>query len=194
MHAALNRRRCLAMLAALVAAVARAEPAPPRVEVNGRWLSAAQVKALHQRLGAPPLAGRFWYDPRAGLWGHVGGPSIGRLPPALPVPAPMPPGVSGRGSGVFVNGRELHPQEIQRLRAAYGQVRPGRYWLEADGTAGVEGGPPAWNLYARPQRPKWLTGGHDWRGGSVIGGGGTVGFIGTNGSSVICEGGSCTFN
>ncbi len=31
-------------------------------------------------------------------------------------------------------------------------------------------------------------------GGSVIGGGGTVGFIGTNGNSVICEGGSCTFN
>lgn len=173
---------------------AEATSPEPRVQVNGRWLTAAQRQALQQRLGAPPLPGRFWYDARSGLYGRLGGPSEGRLPPALPVPAPMPPAASGRGTGVFVNGRELHPQEVQRLQAAYGAVRRGRYWLEADGTAGLEGGPPAWNVYAQPRPRNWLTGGHTWRGGSVLGDGGTVGFIGTNGNSVICEGGSCTFN
>lgn len=181
-------------LAAAAGPVVGAAPPEPVVEVNGHVLTAAERAALTQRLGARPLPGRFWYDPRSGLWGRLGGPSIGRLPPALPVAAALPPDASGRGTGVFVNGRELHLQEVQRLQAAFGEVRRGRYWLEADGTAGVEGGPPAWNVYATAQRPKWLTGGHNWRGGSVLGGGGTVGFIGTDGNSVICEGGSCTFN
>ena len=186
--------RLVGLVACVLGVVAPwASAAPPEVVVNRVVLSAQQRQLLTQRLGSPLLPGRFWYDARAGLWGREGGPGIGRLPAGLPVPAPMPADASGRGTGVFTNGRELHPLEVATLRALYGRVIPGRYWLDAQGRAGFEGGPAAWNLYgASASRSR--VGGHSWRGGSVIGGGGTTGFIGTDGSSVICSGGSCTFN
>jgi hypothetical protein len=165
------------------------------IVINRTELSAQQVAQLEQRLGTQLLQGRYWYDRRSGLWGREGMANAGQLPAWLPVTAPLPSDISTGGTGVYVNGREIHPQEYLYLVAVYGSVIPGRYWLDANGTAGFEGGPAAYNLFNTGRGYNASTsGGHNWRGGSVIGGGGTTGFIGTDGTSVICDGGGCSYN
>ena len=173
--------------------------AADKVVVNRVRLSAEQLSHLEQQLNTHIVPGRYWYDKRSGLWGNEGEGNKGQLPANLSIAAPMPADISGTGTGVWVNGREIHWQEYQSLMRVYGRVIPGRYFLEANGNSGFEGGPVAYNLFAdaRPKQKQhinWFHGGHEQNGGSVIGGGGTVGFIGSGGSSVICEGGSCTFN
>lgn len=163
--------------------------------INRAELSASQVARLEQRLNTELIPGRYWYDRRSGLWGREGMPNAGQLPAGLPIKTPMPRDISGGGTDVFVNGREIHPREYRYLVSLYGSVIPGRYWLDANGNAGFEGGPVAYNLFqARARSNAGSAGGHNWRGGSVIGGGGTTGFIGTDGTSVICGGGGCTYN
>jgi hypothetical protein len=49
-------------------------------------------------------------------------------------------------TGVFINGRELHPLDVQGLQQLIGQVLPGRWWVDAQGNYGLEGGPPLGNL------------------------------------------------
>lgn len=119
------------------------------VAINGRALSPNEVAALSSRLG-PIQPGRYWYDARAGIWGYAGGPMVGHLPPGLPLGA-MPPHISYRGTNVYVNGRELHPLEVRLLMDLYGSVIPGRYWLDANGVGGFEGGPAIYNLHRQIQ-------------------------------------------
>lgn len=52
----------------------------------------------------------------------------------------MPTGCSGVGTGVFVNGPEVTLSELAALVARVGVVPVGRYFLDADGSAGPEGG------------------------------------------------------
>jgi hypothetical protein len=67
----------------------------------------------------------------------------------------MPAGCSGGGTGVFVNGRELHPYDVYRL-SQLGPVYPGRYWVDANGDFGYEYGPRLGNLvmFARAARAR----------------------------------------
>lgn len=51
------------------------------------------------------------------------------------------------GSGIVINRMELSVQQVTQLEQRLdGSVIPGRYWLDANGTAGFEGGPAAYNL------------------------------------------------
>jgi hypothetical protein len=49
-------------------------------------------------------------------------------------------------TAVFVNGRELHPQDLLGLASITGPVAAGRYWLDGQGNFGIEGGGVAGNL------------------------------------------------
>jgi hypothetical protein len=89
----------------------------------------------------------------------------------------MPPGCSGGGTGLFINGREVHPMDQVALARLFGAAPPGRYWLDAHGNLGVEGGPPLANLVQAMQQ----AGGSG--GGLVSGAGGTVGSDGQGGYS-----------
>lgn len=115
--------------------------------VNGQELSPDEGQALMQLYGPIP-AGDYWYDPYSGLWGAIGGPSTGQILPGLDLGGPLQAGASGGGSGVFVNGRELHPLEVRHLIQIYGSVTPGRYWMNAQLIGGFEGGPATFNLGA----------------------------------------------
>jgi hypothetical protein len=66
----------------------------------------------------------------------------------LELGGPLRPSASGGNTGVFINGREIHPTELAYLQRVFGYVIPGRYWLDAQGIGGFEGGPAAFNLFA----------------------------------------------
>lgn len=126
------------------------------VIVNGQALSAQDLSALKRMHGLPeqaPIAsGRYWYDRAAGLWGREGGPTEGQLRAGLRLGGELRADASGRGTAVYLNGREIHPLEVQYLRGLFGQVLPGRYWMGADGIGGYEGGPPVFNVAAAAQQ------------------------------------------
>ncbi len=137
------------------------------VVVNGKSLSGAELKNLRRTLSVPDGAaiprGKYWYDPFSGLWGKRGGPTMGQIPPGLDLGGPLRADASGGKTGVFINGREIHPQDLAYLQRIFGTVNRGRYWLDARGVGGYEGGPPQFSLWAES-------------GGAGTGGGGSGGY------------------
>ena len=124
------------------------------IEINGRRLDAGDLQIVHRleaQLGPIP-DGRYWYDPISGGAGLWGGPAAAYLGAGLRLGGPLPATASGGGdgrlTGTFVNGRELHPLDVQGL-SQYGPVARGRFWWDAHGNVGYEGFPmPLFNFYA----------------------------------------------
>jgi hypothetical protein len=149
-------RKMLVAVAVLMslASVAGAEGRTYRIQINGRPLSERDrqiVQRLEMQSGQPAPDGSFWYDNATGVLGLWGGPGIGVLPAGLGLGGALPANASGGGhgrlTGVFINGREIHPQDYRFLSELVGQpIMPGRYWADARGYAGLEGGPPLVNL------------------------------------------------
>lgn len=119
-----------------------------QVVVNQERLSDADVAALEAQYRVRVLDGTYWYDDRSGAWGFEGGPAVGILPAGLAVGGPLRADASNGTTGVFINGRELHQQDLAALTQFLGYVQPGRYWVDGNGNAGHEGGPALVNLYA----------------------------------------------
>ena len=151
----------LAGLLTFRAPLAIAAPPPPApevagqatVQINGRALDAAGLRtlaALQARIGPVP-PGQYWYDVHTGAAGRWGGPVSVFLAPGLPLAGPMPAQASGGGhgrlTGVFINGRELHPLDVAAL-ATFGPVLPGRYLWDAAGNVRLENGPWLFNFNA----------------------------------------------
>lgn len=178
----MNRIRSLLLAVALVSPsviVACVVPAQQGVSgataqggvyVNGAFVSPDQIRQMGGNPDAIP-AGSYWYDATSGLYGAMGGGALGVTAAGLPFAA-MPAGVSGSNmTGILVNGREITVPEAQYLMGLVGaQIPPGRYFIDAQGNAGQEGGPPQANLYQLARA----------RGG---GGGGGAGYIGTSDGS-----------
>jgi hypothetical protein len=111
-----------------------------KVVVNQKQLAADEVAVLERQFNIRILNGAYWYDQVSGAWGLQGGPTVGWLPAGLSLGGPLQPDASGGGTGVFINGRELHPMDVQGLRQIT-PVLPGRYWVNAQGLCGYEGSP-----------------------------------------------------
>jgi hypothetical protein len=126
-----------------------ASPDATAIYVNG---SAVDASRLPGRVNP----GRYWYDRANGAFGMEGGPTLGFVAAGLDLPGPLHADASGGGhgalTGVFINGRELHPQDVAGLIAVLGGVMPGRYWVDAQGGFGNEGGPWLGNLRALAQQ------------------------------------------
>ena len=158
--------------------------------VNGQELSSEDGSALMQYYGMIP-AGHYWYDPISGFWGTQGGPGSGQIMPGLALGGPLQANASGAsGTGVFINGREIHPQEYMYLLQQYGSVVPGRYWLNAQLIGGFEGGPAIFNLNAQANYSGGNTGGGsgynvNTYGGSLMSDGNCSGVLLPGGSSVM---------
>ena len=148
--------RATSILLVTVAAITAAfgQPATQRqITFNGRPLTPEQQQRLEMlerayRVRIPD--NHYWYDNRSGAAGFWKGPAIATLPPGLGLGGPMPANCSGGGTGVFVNGRELHWFDVAVL-SQLGPVYRGRYWAEANGNFGVEGGPVIGNVYVLAQ-------------------------------------------
>ncbi|KAA8500021.1 Extra-large guanine nucleotide-binding protein 1 [Porphyridium purpureum] len=123
-------------------ASAHAQPAAATaapVSINRVQLSDAQVRQFAM-VGVPlQPGGKYWYDPRSGVWGTEGSGGLGVTGAGNMAFGNVPEDASGRGcSGVFINGRELHPTDVQFLVSKGIPVMPGRYWMNADSTYGYE--------------------------------------------------------
>ena len=111
--------------------------------MNGVPLSYEQIVAY--QINLPP--GRYWYDRKSGLWGTEGGPFHGQISPNLELGGPMRADASRSKTGVFINGRQIHPDEVRFLIAyAGGPIPLGRYWLLWNGAGGLEGQPQSFVL------------------------------------------------
>ena len=179
-------------LSALTAMTMLAGPlaAQDQVFVNGQRVAQEQFAQEFGRYGVTlPAAvpdGQYWYDRVSGAWGVYGGPTLGQLPPALNLGGDLQADASGGDGTVYVNGRALHPNEIRYLQAVFGYVVPGRYWIDAQGIGGVEGGPPMFNLMAAAQAG---SGGNGYTRRGLFGSTGSDGscsyYMHPNGSSVL---------
>ena len=143
---------CCAMTAAVVLiahAVHAQTPQASAVVVNGQALPVDTVRALERAYQVPIAPGRYWYDPMSGAWGQQGGPIVGQMMPGLKLGGPLRADASNGTTQVFINGRELTMIEVLGLQqACQTAVLRGRYWVNAQGIGGVEGGPPIFNLAA----------------------------------------------
>lgn len=136
-------------LAVPTSATAQSTPDGERsVVVNGERLALDQIRALEAGYGVRVLDGDYWYDPVCGAWGFSGGPTMGFLMPGLPLGGALQSDASNGTTNVFINGRQLHVRDVASLRPLVGTVLPGRYWMDASGNVGVEGGPAFLNLVA----------------------------------------------
>ncbi len=153
--------------------------------VNGQELSSRDGAALMQWYGPIP-AGRYWYDPVSGLWGPEGGPSTGQIVPNLPLGGPLRADASNSRTGVFVNGREIHYQELAYLQQLYGYVNPGRYWLNANMIGGHEGAPATFDLRAAGAGGGGGSGyNRNTVGGGLMSDGNCSGYLHPSGASVM---------
>ncbi|MBI1747893.1 MAG: hypothetical protein HYR55_15095 [Acidobacteria bacterium] len=148
------------------------------VFINQIRLSEDKLRGLEQRYQFRIPDGSYWYDKVSGAWGIQGGPTQGFTLPGLSIGGPLRADASNGHTGVFVNGRQLHRQDVLALQRL-GPVLPGRYWLDAQGYGGYEGGPAIFNLLqlanatGRPRRGgRSITSGmYDSGIGAVNGGG-----------------------
>ena len=158
---------------ALAADKPSTKPSPARaVYVNNVALSTKDIGALEQAYRVRILDGRYWYDKVSGAWGMEKGPALGQIHPALKLGgalrADAPGGGNGKLTGVFINGRELHPRDVQALQQIT-PVSPGRYWVDAQGTGGYEGGPAIFNLHQLAQQAaRNRGGGSSWYYGNSL--------------------------
>jgi heme-degrading monooxygenase HmoA len=152
---------------------AAASPPSRRVQINGTAPSAAQLRVLEElerSFGFRLPDGAYWYDARSGAAGQWGGPASGVLPAGLDLGPAMPAHCSGGGTQVFINGRELHVQDVMGLQQLFGMVMPGRYFVDERGNGGFEGGPPMFNLLAAMQQAQAARRGGAWSHTTDVGG------------------------
>lgn len=130
------------------------------VVVNRVRLTAQQVTGFEARWSVRVQDGRYWYDRSSGAWGLDGGPTAGWILAGLELGGPLPADASRGSSGVFINGRELPEADVTALLRIT-PVYQGRWWVDAQGSFGAEGGPALGNLWAMA-RQRGMRPGQAW--------------------------------
>jgi hypothetical protein len=149
-------------------AASPAQPAAAAVFVNQVAVTQEQLDELKQAYGAVPPAGRYWYDPRSGLYGVWGHEAAGYIKPGHSF-ASLPANASNGSTGVFINGREINLTEAAFFQRIFGAVYQGRWWLDGTtGNVGQEGNPmPLANIVVALQQAQRSAGGggggYRWR-------------------------------
>lgn len=129
------------------AATARSAPAQA-TRINRTVIGEEQLRTIEReyRTRIPP--GDFWYDKVSGGWGVEGGPTLGFTSPGLNLGGKLPADASRGDTGVFINGRELPMQDVLGLQQLSVPVMRGRWWIDSQGNAGLEGNPaPVCNIF-----------------------------------------------
>jgi len=136
-----------ALLIGLGMSTANAADGASAVIVNGVALSAETLTALQRIYPVSIQPGRYWYDTVSGAYGVDGSPVAGQMSPGLQLGGPLQANASRGTSRVFINGRQLTDGEKSYIeQACRTPIVPGRYWVNAHGLGGTEGGPVTFNL------------------------------------------------
>jgi hypothetical protein len=143
---ALRQQIELAASRAAAAPAASTAPVSRSVIVNAEPLRDDQIQMLEEMYRTTVRDGRYWYDRATGSWGFEGGPTINFIAPGLDLGGQLREDASNGTTGVFINGRQLHLQDVLGLQQLTGIVIPGRWWVDAAGNIGLEGGPMLGNL------------------------------------------------
>ena len=123
------------------------------VRINGVRLDEADLRRIEQKYHFRIPTGDYWYDKVSGAWGRQGGPTIGFTVAGVKIGGPLRADASNGHTGVFVNGRQLHTQDVIGLQQLGIPVRRGRWWVLANGDFGSEGNPfPLGNLVRMARR------------------------------------------
>lgn len=164
------------------AAIERAVAQPVRSEspitnsrhvfINGMRLSDEQLADLERTYRTHVQDGAYWYDRICGAWGVQGGPTLGFIQAGLALGGSLQTDASNGDTGVFINGRQLHRLDVIGLQQL-GPVLPGRYWVDAMGNVGFEGGMMFGNLWLLAQQ-RVANGARDGGPWAVYGGGGVA--------------------
>ncbi len=118
-----------------------------KVIVNGQALSHETLTQLQQLYPVAIAPGRYWYDPVSGAYGVEGQPVAGKMLPGLGLGGKLRADASRGTSGVFINGRQLTLGEKAYIeQTCQTPVMPARYWVNAQGLGGYEGGFASFNL------------------------------------------------
>jgi hypothetical protein len=133
------------------------------VVINDRRFSDEEIAQAERTYRVRIADADYWYDRVLGAWGVKGGPTMGFIAPGLDLGGALRPDASGRGTNIFVNGRELHAYDVMALQQITGPIMPGRYFITAQGLAGFEGGPPLWNLAAMAAQSRGGGGSNTWQ-------------------------------
>jgi hypothetical protein len=167
-------------LASAAEAQASRAVAGTAVVVNDRELTLGEIELLRRMYGAAPPRGRYWYDPRSGLYGYWGFEAAGYIRPGHDF-GRLSPRASRGATGVFLNGREINLREALFFQSVFGVVYRGHFWLDGrTGYLGVEGNPiPIANLAIAMQAAQQRNQSeYHWRDGS---------------GGVVSSSGNCTF-
>ena len=127
---------------------AKSSKAKSEVYINRVKLDPDKLKTLETLYQTRIENGHYWYDKLCGAWGVENGPTVGFIIAGLDLAGPMPPTISGGGTGIYINGREIHPLDQRGLQQLFGVTYRGKYWLDAQGNLGLEGGPAIVNIVA----------------------------------------------
>jgi hypothetical protein len=145
----------------LLGSAAPAFAAERAISFNGHPATPADLAILaqYEKLwGVEVPSGAYWYDGVSGAAGLWGGPTRGFLAPGLAlgggkVPAEASGGGKGTVTGVFINGREIHPLDAQGLTMMLGQPpAQGRWFVDGQGWFGYEGQPAVGNILVIAQQ------------------------------------------
>jgi hypothetical protein len=142
------------------------------VVINSIRLSDQEVFTLEKTYHARINDGAYWYDRICGAWGMQGGPTLGFILAGLNIGGPLRSDASNGDTKVFINGRQLHQWDVRGLQLL-GPVLKGRYWVDAWGNFGIEGGLMLGNLWVIASQRPHITGGGPWtsyKGGGVAAG------------------------
>jgi hypothetical protein len=163
--------------------------------VNGHELTPRQVEELRGIYGYTAPPGRYWYDPRSGLFGAMGREAAGFMRPGHDF-GPLSPNASSGNMGVFINGRQINMVEATYLRQLFGAVYQGRWWLDGTtGNLGMEGNPmPVANVFValqQAQRGGGQGGSYGWHSnvtGAYGGSSGGCSYVSIPGSGTVTSG------
>lgn len=139
--------RCIALTGLAIVLTAAAARAQARnVVINDVRIPDSRLATMERQYRTRIPDGQYWYDKMSGAWGLKGGPTAGFTLAGLELGSPLKADASNGTTGVFINGRQLHVMDVLGLQQLLGQVYQGRYWVDAYGNAGLEGGPALVNL------------------------------------------------
>lgn len=151
------------------------------VIINDKELSPEQIQDLVKTYGAAPPKGRYWYDPRSGLYGYWGREAAGFIRPNHNF-GPVSERASNGDTGIFLNGRQINMTEALFFKQLFGVVYLGHFWLDGtNGNMGIDGNPmPLGNLVLaiKQAQQSGQNSEYHWRDGS---------------GGVVSSEGNCTF-